>query len=718
MKRACTLLLLSAVLSASAGMAKFDAFSRMTLHRMAAQARSADVVGAFVALHDGAALEDLEACGLDVSRVTGDIAIVRGAPAALMEASALDAVRSVRVERSLVLCNDLLVRDIAADKVHVAPGVDGRTYTGAGVVTGLFDTGFDFRNPTYRADGHTRIQRVWHYTDGETSVDEYADPRLIDALDTDDADEQHGSHVLGTMAGRHPAAPYNGVATGSDIAVACGELTEANIADGVSRIAAYARTEGKPCVINLSIADCSGPCDGTDEFCRSLYASTAGSGDAVLVMSAGNDNGFQRSISKTFGTDDTALRSFILPDLHLRRSSGVVAVWSGDGRPLKLTLVVMEMFEGTVLTSFEVPADEENAYRLVTADCEAGEDDHIVTAVDAGMSEAFGNSYVTTYYSANSATNGRPNYYIEYDLSLVRASNPSGSKELGIIVEGAEGQRVDMRLIDSWARLYSAGREGWTSGRDGMTISSMGCTEGAVCVGSHNTRRDWTALNGNYTDLGDGYAPGAISPWSSYGVTVGGKALPHVTAPGAAVVSVKSTPYLAGHDNADEIVYECHSDGRTDYWGIGYGTSMSSPAVAGGIALWLEADPSLSAADIHEVIAVTSRREPSMEADAVAWGAGKFDAEAGLREVLARRASLSGPSAVSPGLLSWRLDGTSLEVVCAGVPHVEAVLYDLAGRMVASASACGDTVCMDIEGVVPGVYVLRAAGESVRIALR
>ena len=145
---------------------------------------------------------------------------------------------------------------------------------------------------------------------------------------------------------------------------------------------------------------------------------------------------------------------------------------------------------------------------------------------------------------------------------------------------------------------------------------------------------------------------------------------------------------------------------------------MASPAVAGGIALWLEADPSLTAADVHEIIAATSRREAAMSDNPVVWGAGKFDAEAGLREVLARRAGIAGPSAVGERLLWWRVAGSSLELVCAGVSRMEAALYVMLGRKLASASALGDAATMDIGGVGPGVYVLRAAGESVRIALR
>lgn len=710
------ILLAAAVAAPTMSASKYNAYSRLLMSRAGAQSRDMQPVAAFVTLSNADSAPALEAYGLELSSLAGNIAVVKGLPEALDEAASADCVQAVRLARPLVLCNDLLVRDISADKVNEAPGVEGKAYTGAGVIAGLYDTGFDFCNPTYSADGVARIQRVWRFIE-DADCEEYSDPNMLELLKTDSFEEQHGSHVLGTMAGHYPGSPYDGVAPAADIAIACGPLNDADIAAGVSRIAQYARAEGKPCVINLSIADYTGPCDGSDEFCRSLEASTSASGDAILVMSAGNEAGFKRSLSKTFSDGDTALRSFVLCNLNRRTANGVISVWSGDSRPLKLTVVVMEMFDGDVLTSFEMPLDVENAYRLVTSDYNVEDADHVVSKVDTGMSQAFENSYIAVFYSDNISTNGRSNYYVDYDFSLVRATNPSGSKAFGIIVEGEPGQRVDVQLQDSSSQLYSAGRPGWTTGGDSMTVSSMGCTKGAVCVGSYNTRRDWTALNGKYTDLGDSYALGDISPWSSRGITVDGRALPHVTAPGAAIVSVKSTPYVSVCGNDDEIVYKVDRDDRTDYWGIGYGTSMSSPAVAGAIALWLEADPSLSADDVHDIIAATSRREDVMDADPVAWGAGKIDVEAGLREVLARRASLAGPSAVASSLISWRLSGESLEAAYAGADTFDAALYDIAGRCVARGRGSDGKVTLGV-GVMSGVYVLRAGSDSVRIALR
>ena len=58
--------------------------------------------------------------------------------------------------------------------------------------------------------------------------------------------------------------------------------------------------------------------------------------------------------------------------------------------------------------------------------------------------------------------------------------------------------------------------------------------------------------------------------------------------------------------------------------------------MAGAIALWLEANPSLTVKDVIRIIQQTARKDNYVTntGDPVQWGAGKFDAYAGLKQVL------------------------------------------------------------------------------------
>jgi hypothetical protein len=45
------------------------------------------------------------------------------------------------------------------------------------------------------------------------------------------------------------------------------------------------------------------------------------------------------------------------------------------------------------------------------------------------------------------------------------------------------------------------------------------------------------------------------------------------------------------------------------YWGVMSGTSMAAPTVAGIIALWLQADPNLTVAQVKSIIAGSANRD-------------------------------------------------------------------------------------------------------------
>ena len=68
--------------------------------------------------------------------------------------------------------------------------------------------------------------------------------------------------------------------------------------------------------------------------------------------------------------------------------------------------------------------------------------------------------------------------------------------------------------------------------------------------------------------------------------------MPDVCAPGNTVVSAISNAYLAGHPD-ETIAYRQTVDGMEYSWAQQCGTSMASPAVAGVVALWMQAHPDL-----------------------------------------------------------------------------------------------------------------------------
>jgi len=62
---------------------------------------------------------------------------------------------------------------------------------------------------------------------------------------------------------------------------------------------------------------------------------------------------------------------------------------------------------------------------------------------------------------------------------------------------------------------------------------------------------------------------------------------------------------------------------------------MSAPVVTGAVALWLQANPELSTADVRDILYHSSYRDDYVNADATSrWGSGKLDVQAGMKYVL------------------------------------------------------------------------------------
>lgn len=102
------------------------------------------------------------------------------------------------------------------------------------------------------------------------------------------------------------------------------------------------------------------------------------------------------------------------------------------------------------------------------------------------------------------------------------------------------------------------------------------------------------------------------------------------------------------------------------------------------------------------------------------WGAGKFDAYAGLKEVLARAAAGVGTVAAEgrAPLLSACGD-RAFEVFLADAESLDIRVYDMSGRQAAAVYADGCSATVDLSALAKGIYVVNVNGtESTRIILK
>lgn len=697
-------------------MQKFDGPSRIALS--APTSRGASAITLAVGTD---APDDLEGVGAEILAYSGGVALVTVPREQLEALAALPGVRTISLPRRLTLTNDLSRHFTGGEAVHAGADLPSG-FDGSGVIAGIFDVGVDPNHIMFLdADGRSRVSRIFHYAGDDGVEQTYDTPDAIAAFTTDDDIDTHGTHTTGTLAGCYngtvslfdngadvlTANPFSGYMTGAEIAVGCGWEYDANIMAACARIADYASANGKPCVINLSLGEVLGPRDGTEHMAAFLNSLAD---KAIIVLAAGNDAQGQRTFSHTFTESRPDFRTCLRPWDPAKPVEGVVDIWGSRGSGLTLTLGIVDYKTGEVLGSFAIPRTESEFFSLATTDRASGQE-----TTDATFDRQFSDSYIKVTYSANEATNDRPSYYIEYYLTPDAEGNPGADRSVALWLSGAPGGRVDGGASCTNFRFHGGALKGYTTPNGEMSVSSIACGPDVICVGAYTTRREWTSLTGDPTGL-DGYTVGAIAPFSSYGTLVDGRNLPHVCAPGASVVSSYSSYYEA---RPSEIIANAKVGDKTYHWGIDYGTSMATPAVAGIIGLWLQACPTLSVSQIRQIIAETSVRDQQVTADRnpVAWGAGKIDAVAGLRRALEIEAALTGGVSVGGGDILVTGAGGKVFIQSPGAALGQIRVADLSGRMVAQCFTDDTMAELDCPGG-PGVYIVSTAAGVRKVTLR
>lgn len=594
-----------------------------------------------------------------------------------------------------------------------------QAYTGEGVVVGLMDVGFDLTHPTFRSkDGTTlRIKKFWDQLSVDTIGSnmyvgaEYTDEQSILAYAHSRDGEQmfHGTHTLGIAAGNGAGSPYVGMAPESEVCLVSNTVsgdedfiaetdlyryTTATDVLGFKYLFDYAESVGKPCVVSFSEG---APQDfrGDNMLYYEALSRLVGPG-RILVASAGNrglnpDYMYKpigKSLAGTFVTPPDHCVAFTVKASHTitmstrfhrvsaeNCDSGTAHVTSDDfGVYIKVPVVDVCTAPDSLLSDTVVIGGVEYVQSMrAYASCFDASD----LMVDVVLSRSDGNWLWQSGCLTSFCVVGE-----DGEAEVYRVHGAFGTDE------------EDITLDDAVA----------THG-----ILSPGSAPDVICVGATSYRPKYTDAYGSTHVVSWGVS-GERGSFSSVGPTFDGRAKPDVMAPGANVISSMSSYYME-HNSVTSLVSDMSYEGRTYGWAVEGGTSMSTPAVAGIVALWLQANPYMSPDDVLGVIRRTSRPCGDYGDETPNYcGFGTVDAYAGLLDVLGLT-GIEGLSHTNPKSVDITVvQGNVVHVVFESPLAEDAVyeLFDLSGKKLDSGIlSAGETEYNIVTDVTRGVYALQ-----------
>ena len=569
-------------------------------------------------------------------RHQGDIHIVASTLEQLSDMSYSDHISRIEANE----CNSDITLDDAYKHVNVEPLWKGsnnlpQAFRGTGTVIGIADIGFDLAHPAFRDDeGNLRISRFWdflnipegkeYHEEDPYPIGTYFDDKdaiLQQARSTDAEIVYHGTHTLGIATGNSSGTPLQGMAPEADLYVV-NDVVSSNskllpegtyLSDTFILLAFqymfdYADEQNKPCVVSYSIGGPQSMNDGDLLYKEYLARMTEKPGH-IFVASVGNDGAKSGYLPKS--SSQTTVGGAI--------QTNKTVVYLGVSTPKDLTLRITD-YTDEPITPYEVvldmPATATEKGTTSPSGLIYGEHNH----------KEFGYLTLSVFPYQDPFREGR----ISYDI-VVRESSLDTYSERYVVELTGENTEADIFLQNG--SLVKTPFDASLTGAqpNSGNLLRPGSLEEAIGVGASAWRTSYVNTKGSTVNNNHG-TNGVRADFSGCGPAVSGLTKPDILAPGVNICSATNSYYPI---NPLKVTQEITYEDKTYEWHSLDGTSMATPMVAGIIALWLEADPTLTRERILEVFAQTANHyDASLSYPNNHYGYGEIDAYKGLLYIL------------------------------------------------------------------------------------
>ncbi len=603
---------------------KIKAIDASPVIRLVVEVDSKDAASTFAQIRE---------CGGTVLSKLGHQAVISIPTGNVDDLVAIEGVKKVDATSKGELKTDISRVETGVSLIDgTTPGVE-EVYTGEGITIFVVDGGFDFQHPAFKdANGNTRLRCVYLPSndsghkfiveDDEAGTIEYPGsvfdtPELIATLTTDTEYRDHGTHTAGIAAGSRSPLGFGGMAPDADIVLVSIESDDDVNEIAFQFVAQYAQQIETPVVLSASMNSHNGPHNGTGimpELIEEL------SNQVIPVLSVGNEGGKAVHIYKAFDEENSSMKALL---------ARATTTFDEEGNILRLLGSVVrgfsryELGENDVLNVQIGIANRGDAETLwLSEPCTISLTQNGAVEIFSDEDEILGNymqdGFVAIYGSA-----------VDGKIDLTAAATGFLPRRYPFFILLSSTSPIEMDLwetIDGFDIIGTESLEGFTPGDSEFSCGDWTSTPRVISVGNYVTNTSSRLYTGNVADASMLNTLYDINYSSSYGTSFNGVAQPVVTAPGTNIVS------SINHYTCDKEIAESMQWQGFPYSSMS-GTSMSCPTVSGIIALWLQADPTLTLDEIKEVLAATSRNDEFTAVNPIKWGYGKIDAAAGIEYI-------------------------------------------------------------------------------------
>ncbi len=620
--------------------------------------------------------------------------------------------------------------DKSAEIVHATSAWQGidlpQSFTGAGTLVGINDIGFDFTHPAFlsASTGKPRITHFWDMPDMDSNTGSNynkklkfpigkfynnADDILRQAHSLDGKEIFHGTHIMATAAGSAAGTPYSGIAPEAEIYVVNNILsnnyhllpksyninTEELRLLGWKNIFDYADSIGKPAVINYSAGSVM---DITDSYnLINEYVKRITKPGHIIVASAGNNGEDNSYINKDSATKEVGGQL---------SSANTVAYINISTSETNLVFTLYCAGEGNKVSSKSYHLDFKLNSKIKENKDGLLYNHQITDTLDIDM-----DSLRVIIHCAPDETCPQN---MGYEFCIIKGKKAFNDGKYYIGIEGGEASIFIENASCNAATDFNPSYKG---AEKLGNVLSPGCLESVITVGSTAHATSFTNQYGE-AHVKDFGSEGLRASFSSSGPNTHGIIKPDIMAPGVNIVSALNSFYVENNtsdkDLDKKIITWTEQNGKKYPYIAQRGTSMSTPIVTGAIALWLEADPTLTTEKIKKVFEATAKHcDPKEEHyPNNHYGYGEIDIYKGLLYILGltdvpgistSHAKNMKVASTNDGNIIIRFDNET-------VKSTSYSLYTRGGQLIGKGTIPANTTTFTIPSHSQGIIVIQVDG--------